>query len=197
MKIVEKKPAVIAYICEKCNTEYEHETDAEKCEKYHVGVVGFTTKEYVESDSKYPNSMGVRMQDGTVQTYMVSFSTPNDIIQNVTNSDGAASLALVDSYEVTVKKEYTQDDEVKVELLRGVNIELKDGKLYVNVPDSIAVTSDDTLCVKVIDKNGNEITKETEGSPFNDIIITAEVTQIVENDCKEETEDPENTEETE
>ena len=185
MKIVEKKPAEIAYQCELCKSEYEAEATAVACEKFHITTVGLTSKEFFDKDAKYPNVVNIRMSDNSIQRYSISSNIPTDILQNVTNSAGITNLALVDSYKVTVKKEQSVDDKVTSEVLSNVNVVLQDGKLYVNIPDEINVTTADVICVKVVDKNGYEVTAESENSPFNQIVITAEVTQTLENRCVE------------
>lgn len=185
MKVIEKTSATYAYQCEICDTEFDSEELALNCEKRHCKVTGFTEKLYKDSNSKYPDTVKCRMTDNSIQSYMLSYNTPTSITQNVTNNTGSCDIALVSAYKVTVKKEYTDNGETKSETITGVNVELKDGRLYVNVPDEIYVSSDMNICVKVMDANGNEVTKDSKDSPFKDITIVAEVTQTVPNKCIE------------
>ena len=186
MKIIEKTPAVLKYVCEICNSEYESEAEAITCENYHINSTGLTSKSYESKDSKYPDAVNVRMADTSIQTYRLSYNVPNDIVQNVTVSDGAAMLALVESYKVIVKKEYTHEsDGIVSEPISDVDVSLENKVLTIKVPDEVYVSSDMNICVKVFDKKNNEVTTESLNSPFTDIKIIAEVTTELENTCKE------------
>ena len=193
MKIVEKAAAVYNYECEKCLTLFTTEEEAIACENSHVDATGFTSKKF-EHNNKYPVSVNVRMGDGTIQTYTFNASIPNDIFQNVTSA-GKTVLAMVDGYSVIVQKEYEKEyekdgetvkeivKEIVAEKLSGVTVKLEDRKLFVDIPDDIAVLSTDTICVKVFDENDNEITAESENTIFDEVVISAEVRTVVGNDC--------------
>lgn len=200
MKIVEKSPAVYNYECEKCHTLFANESEALECEKSHIDVIGFTSKKY-ENEIKYPTSVNIRMADGTKQTYNLKPEMMDDILQNVT-ANGKTILAIVEGYNVIVQKEFVKDEETIIEKLTGANVKLENNKLYVDIPDDIDILSTDTICVKVLDEKGNEITAESENSIFDEIIITAEIKTTVNNteciipeESEEQPEEPSNEEE--
>ena len=200
MKTIEKSPAVYSYQCEKCLTTFDTQVEAETCEASHGQCVGFISFKY-EYQHKYPTAIEVRMNDGNKPVYELNRDAMEDLLVNATNN-GKTVIAIVDAYDILVQKEYTDEEgKVVVEKLSGVAVKLENRKLYVDIPDEIQVLSTDTICVKVINEAGEEVTAESENSIFDEIVITAEVKQVVSNDCIDTSEetptDDENTEVTE
>ena len=191
MKKIEKSPAVFEYECEKCLERFSTEVEAVDCEKSHVAATGLTSTKF-KHDTKYPISINVRMNDGEIRTYELKHGLIEDILHNVT-SDGETLIAVVDGYTVIVQKEYVKDDTTVEEKITGANVKLENRKLYVDIPDDVEVSSTDNICVKVIDEAGNEVTAESENSIFDEIVIIAEVKQVVENKCVVPENTPEDT----
>lgn len=179
MKMIEKSPAIYAYECEKCGTQFNTENEALLCEKSHTPSIGLTSEKF-EYENKYPVSVNVRMSDSTIQTYNKKQDIFTDITHNVT-TNGETVLAIVHGYNVLVQKEYVKDEEVIVEKLTGVNVKLLDRKLHVDIPDEVSVSSTDTICVKVFDEEGNELVADAENPIYDEVIITAEIKTVVNN----------------
>lgn len=60
------------YVCEICNTSYTSKTDAEKCEKGHVGIKKIHSCRYLPFKSDHsgcPQSIEVETTDGRIIKY--------------------------------------------------------------------------------------------------------------------------------
>lgn len=189
MKIIEKSPAILAYVCESCNTEYTTEVEALECEAKHQKAIGLTASTFNNEESVYPDVVDVRMNDTTIQTYSLAPLVPEDVVNSETDKSGKTTLALVTKYVVEVNKNSNDSDgnvystpinNAKVELIIDESIGQK--KLHVTIPDSEEILDSstgrvDNICVRVYDENDNII-----ANPF-DTIIVGEVKRIIPNDC--------------
>ena len=153
MKIIEKSPAVFDYICEICNNKYDKEVAALSCEKSHIQVKGFVSKEYHTEDSKYPEIINVRMDDGSVQMYKSNQYKAEGKFEDITDDAGIAWFNAVTGLKFTVS---TFDKPIKgasvyIEKYDGdMNMDgNQDAKLVVHIPENVELTEEEVTNLKV------------------------------------------------